>query len=295
MTNRLELNWKLDGFVDEQRYYCSETPFTAETKPSPKAILAGDVRTYTDTSIEAGKTYYVAVGSVKNGVEKLSEVRSVHAGDEHWDKVTALLHFDGDLIDASGKGTYTKTSGVTFSSTGALSGQAIKFDATYDYVSTNDPSAWQFGGGDFTLEFFVYLNDSSTAFQAIISKWSSSNGDCEFIFYRDSGSFRFDVRANNRSAYVVLLSAAQPTASQRTHVAISRQDNVFRMFYDGVKQHEQTSSVIINAAASALRIGELGTSGVPSVNGCIDEIRITKGVARYTENFTPPDAPFPSY
>ena len=66
MTNRLELNWKLDGFVDEQRYYCSETAFTAETKPAHKAVLAGDVRTYIDTDVEVNKTYYIAIGSVKN-------------------------------------------------------------------------------------------------------------------------------------------------------------------------------------------------------------------------------------
>ncbi|MBI1453695.1 hypothetical protein IL972_17540, partial [Acinetobacter sp. FL51] len=49
LTNRLELNWKLDGFVDEQRYYCSETPIDPENLPVPKAVLAGDVRTYVDT------------------------------------------------------------------------------------------------------------------------------------------------------------------------------------------------------------------------------------------------------
>ncbi len=77
MTNRLELNWKLDGFVDEQRYYCSETPIDPENLPAPKAILAGDERTYVDTDVEIGKTYYVRVGSVKNGVEKLSIVVSI--------------------------------------------------------------------------------------------------------------------------------------------------------------------------------------------------------------------------
>lgn len=72
MTSRLELNWKLDSFVDEQRYYCSETPIDVESLPSPKAILLADARTYTDTDIDAGKTYYVRIGSVKNGVEKFS-------------------------------------------------------------------------------------------------------------------------------------------------------------------------------------------------------------------------------
>ena len=77
MTNRLELNWQLDGFVDEQRYYCSETPIDLEDLPTPKTILAGDVRTYTDTAIESDKTYSIAFGAVKNGVEKLSTVVSI--------------------------------------------------------------------------------------------------------------------------------------------------------------------------------------------------------------------------
>lgn len=73
MTNRLELNWKLDGFVDEQRYYCSETPIDASSLPAPKAILPGDARTYTDSSIELEKRYHVRIGSVKNNIEKLSD------------------------------------------------------------------------------------------------------------------------------------------------------------------------------------------------------------------------------
>ena len=73
MTNRLELNWKLDGFVDEQRYYCSETPINLESLPVPKAFLVGDVRAYTDSdSIEIGRKKYIAISSIKNSVEKVS-------------------------------------------------------------------------------------------------------------------------------------------------------------------------------------------------------------------------------
>jgi hypothetical protein len=74
MTNRLELNWKLDGFVDEQRYYCSETAFTFETKPMPKAVLAGDVRTYVDNDVDVDKVYYTAIGALRDKTEKLSNL-----------------------------------------------------------------------------------------------------------------------------------------------------------------------------------------------------------------------------
>lgn len=77
MTNRLELNWKLDGFVDEQRYYCSETPIDPVNLPAPKAVLANESRSYVDAAIDVGKTYYVAVASVKNGVEKVSAIKEI--------------------------------------------------------------------------------------------------------------------------------------------------------------------------------------------------------------------------
>lgn len=77
MTNRLELNWKVDGFVDEQRYYCSEIPIDPLNLPVPKAILAADVRTYDDFDINLNKTYYVRIGSVGNGIEKISDEISV--------------------------------------------------------------------------------------------------------------------------------------------------------------------------------------------------------------------------
>lgn len=73
MTNRLELNWKLDGFVDEQRYYCSETPIDPENLPTPTAILTGNVRSHIDsTARELGRNYHIYVSAVKNNVEKIS-------------------------------------------------------------------------------------------------------------------------------------------------------------------------------------------------------------------------------
>ena len=99
MTNRLELNWKLDGFVAEQRYYCSETPFTAETKPSAKAVLANDARTYVDTAVDSSKTYYVAVGSVKNGVEKISEVKEINSHSYRYYRIY-ITENNGELYTA---------------------------------------------------------------------------------------------------------------------------------------------------------------------------------------------------
>ncbi|WP_213072333.1 hypothetical protein [Acinetobacter sp. WCHAc060007] len=115
MTNRLELNWKLDGFVDEQRYYCSETPIDTANLPVPKAVLAGDIRTYIDTDIEVGKTYYVRVGSVKNGVEKLSDEKAVTT-----DKLLVFMSLTSGIEDFGSLGlNWSKQGSITHSSEGA--------------------------------------------------------------------------------------------------------------------------------------------------------------------------------
>ncbi|WP_207667520.1 LamG domain-containing protein [Acinetobacter chengduensis] len=115
MTNRLELNWKLDGFVDEQRYYCSETPIDPENLPVPKAVLAGDVRTYVDTDIEAGRTYYVRIGSVKNGTEKLSDEKAVTT-----EKLLVFMPLTAGIEDFGSLGlNWSKQGSITHSSDGA--------------------------------------------------------------------------------------------------------------------------------------------------------------------------------
>lgn len=77
MTNRLEISWNLNGFVDEQRYYCSLAPINIESPPAAKVLLSGTVRTHTDTDVESDKTYYVCVSAVKNGIERFGEVKAI--------------------------------------------------------------------------------------------------------------------------------------------------------------------------------------------------------------------------
>ncbi|RKG36961.1 hypothetical protein D7V31_17150, partial [Acinetobacter sp. WCHAc060007] len=115
MTNRLELNWDLDGFVDEQRYYCSETPIDLENLPAPKAVLAGDLRTYVDTDIDIGKTYYICIGSVKNGVERLSDEKAVTT-----EKLLVFMPLTTNAVDYGSLGlTWSKQGSITHSSEGA--------------------------------------------------------------------------------------------------------------------------------------------------------------------------------
>ncbi len=77
-------------------------------------------------------------------------------------------------------------------------------------------------------------------------------------------------------------------------MALEREGGEIKMYVSGVKTGETWNvGSSFNFNQSTLRIGS--GVGTDSLNGHIDELRITKGIARYTKNFTPPDAPFPNY
>lgn len=178
MTNRLELNWKLDGFVDEQHYYCSETPIDPEILPVPKAILAGDLRTYVDTDIEVGKTYYVRVGSVKNGVEKLSNEKIVVASQF---TTVALLKFDGNLNDETGK-LFTSVGTTSFGSD--VNGQYAIFSENYVY--TNHSNDFDFAS-DFKIEVEASFSSlPSNNASALLGTYLNNDG-WVFQFRNDEG------------------------------------------------------------------------------------------------------------
>lgn len=293
MTNRLELNWSLDGFVDEQRYYCSETPIDIENLPSTKAVLAGDVRTYVDTDIEIGKTYYVAVGSVKGGIEKVSqELEIFSANDEHWDKVVSLLHFDGDLTDETSR-AWQKIGDSSFG--GGVFGSGLLL------TRPNSNSNGLYSNGvvldsDFTIECFV--NSSHTADeQCIVSCYKgfgSTGYTWEIILEKTAGILHFFHHSGTSGSYI-LKSSTKIADGVVHHIAVTREGSMMRLFIDG-NLHDSRVEFREYTSEAPLCIGyQHGGGSRYPYKGMIDELRITKGIARYTTNFTPPDAPFLNY
>ena len=301
MTNRLELNWKLDDLVDEQRYYCSETPIDVNNLPVQKAIIAGGVRTYSDTAIEVGKTYYVAVSSVKGSIEKVSQVIEISTGgDAYWSNVTSLLHFDeadapSDIKDEKGL-IWSLVNGAALSSLDSKFGSAKSMYTTSSatgYAISKQTNAFDFNSDDkFTLEFFYKkMNNGGNATPvAIVS--DSLGTTVRWAFF-----IRFGEKPNCAvyDGESTFLDASIGIANFKwTHFAYTKDGNTNKLFIDGILA-QTTTKATKGYPLSKIIIGkEQAHTGV-TFTGYVDELRITKGVARYTGNFTPPDAPFPSY
>lgn len=287
MTNRLELNWKLDGFVDEQRYYCSETAIDVNNLPLPKAVLAGDVRFYVDTDIDVGKTYYVAVGSVKNGVERLSEVRLVRAvgGDEYWDKVVALLHFDGDLTDEVG-GAWDNIGSPSITDTNHLFDKNLLFSGNgVQHIEKTFVDA--LGTDDFTIEMFI-RRAAHSDYRCIFDSRSGMNIDGIAIYTSSILTGNVPIIWTNTQ---VLSGVSEIPHSEWVHIAVCRRSGTLYYFTGGILQN--SANFTNNLTNKSVRLGAQ-REGFQSYGGHIDELRITKGLARYTEDFVPPTEPFPN-
>lgn len=166
---------------------------------------------------------------------------------------------------------------------------AILFDGTGDRVTFADHADWDLGSGDFTIEAWVRLVNTSGN-NMICGRVTS--GTSYFYFGFEGTTFRF--RDFHASANVVNISSVV-TISTATwyHCAIVRSGNNFMLFLDGVQQ----GSTVVDAdaltdRAVVLEIGSMTDNATYVMNGWIDDFRWTKGLARYTANFTPPTVTF---
>ena len=209
-----------------------------------------------------------------------------------------LLHGDG----TNGSATITDSSSspktVTAFGNAQIStaqskfgGSSISFDGNGDYIYSASNTGFVLGTGDFTVELFARFNAISD--QCLYDTLAlgadgqrpggvawvlQANGKLNFFH---NGAFRLE-------------STATLLANTWYHLVFYRLSGTFGYYVNGVSSGSGPLSIALTD--SCFTCGVVANSLTSySVNGHIDEYRITKGVARYTSNFTPPTAPFPDF
>jgi hypothetical protein len=163
---------------------------------------------------------------------------------------------------------------------------SMYFDGTGDWLTIIDKPELRFGTAPFTVEFFVYLGATGAA-RGLVAKGTSTTG---WLVSTDS---------SNKVVFTYTTSTITSTAalsgSQWYHIAVVREgtgSNQTKIYIDGTNDGTGTVSTDFNQTSIAY-VGANRTGG-DALNGYIDELRITNGYARYTANFTPPTAAFPT-
>ena len=218
--------------------------------------------------------------------------------DAYWSNVVSLLNFPG----ADGSTTFTDEKGKTWAANGnaqidtSLGYNAGLLDGTGDYIESADNADYEFGSGDFCVEQIARMTATGGQYTPIEKRGTGFTVGDWAVFVTPSNSlaiYSYDVDTGGNA---ILESAASSIAAGTPfHWAWTRSGTTMRLFLNGTQVATKTTSATLGDAATPLLIGKDNVSGGRFwMNGHIRASRITKGVARYTANFTPPTAPFPN-
>lgn len=175
-------------------------------------------------------------------------------------------------------------------------GASGSFDGTNSYLSTPDSADWNFGTGDFTIDFWMLRSGTPADYTGLIGASNTSNNGWELDLNHGANIDYLRWITNGSGTPAVDITASSAIGTGWNHVAIVRYGNTVTMYLDGSSVGSVTvTGWTINSAGLGVVIGR----GFPSYNnyyynGWIDELRISKGLARWTNNFTPPTAEYAS-
>ena len=193
-------------------------------------------------------------------------------------KVVMLLSMDNtQFTDTKGHAIFAQN--VT-SSAGKFGGAASFAGVRASYMTSPNSVDFGFGMQDFTMEAWV---NTSTGGNIVSLRTDGSSVYYSNVMRINGGKLEW---SNGQAWHPGKLSVP---ANSWAHVAVSRQSGKLRLFVNGVFDTEYNNTTDLGAARMAW-IGVL-EDGVIPFNGAIDDLRLTKGVARYTASFAVPIAP----
>jgi hypothetical protein len=155
------------------------------------------------------------------------------------------------------------------------------FDGTGDYLTIATNTTMDFSTGDFTVE--AWVNPTSLASDWFIISASGSGG----LFVGYAGGIGFGW---GRTAVAWDYRPGVLTTNTWQHVAVTRSGTSMRIFVNGTQAGTtQTLSTAYNLGTTSTTVGSQGANYY--LNGMISNLRVTKGQALYTANFTPSTTP----
>jgi Concanavalin A-like lectin/glucanases superfamily len=159
------------------------------------------------------------------------------------------------------------------------------FNGTSQYLSVPNSSNLALGTGDFTVETWFYVNNNSAAYWIIDSRNIGSDSGFNIFLETSSG---YNVRVFTNGAYLI---TATTTITPNTwyHVAFVRRSGISTIYVNGQGAGSVTDSTNYTQTG-ILRIG-VGWNSNNWFPGYISNVRINKGTALYTSNFTPSTVP----
>jgi YD repeat-containing protein len=168
---------------------------------------------------------------------------------------------------------------------------SIYFDGNRSSVSTPSATDFQFGAGDFTIETWVYQTNRNTgsygAYQHVVGQYEVTvNSNTSFALLVADG--RPEAAFWSGNAVAADVSAANPLPLNTwVHLAAVRSGNLVTLYVNGVSAGSAALTASLDISTRNVTVGADSARQI-GLSGYLSDLRVTKGVARYTANFTPP-------
>ena len=173
-------------------------------------------------------------------------------------------------------------------------GSSMYFDGTGDGLYIPNNINYTFGTGNFTIEFWIYFN-SITGYITLMSDGYTQVGG--WIIQTGNGTGKFTFYAGSIPTAIVSDTGSTVSTGTWYHIAIVRNNSVTTIYRDGTSVGSAADTSNYSYSSGSLIIGGGSGTGFNNyyLNGYLDDLRITKGYARYTSNFTAPTSAFPIF
>ena len=203
-----------------------------------------------------------------------------------------LLHCNGadgstTFIDSATGKTVTAVGNAQIDTAQSkFGGASALFDGNDDYLTIPDSADWDMGTGAFTVDYWIRF----------VSLATGAGRDCMVdvggvtlgFFIRYWGDQGLEISGSDAAG---ILTPWTPSLNTWIHVAVVRTGNSLMAFIDGTQIGSTFDCTAwnINQSAGVYIGSSIGNPTTEEVDGWMDEIRISKGIARWTANFTPPN------
>jgi hypothetical protein len=169
-------------------------------------------------------------------------------------------------------------------------GSSMYFDGTGDYLTVPANNVFATGTGDFTIEGWIYVTDLSAIRSICGTRTIADTTTGWNLAVLTDGSMQI----YDNTGYAAT-GAGSVVVNTWCNFAFVRQSNVIYSYINGIQRASTANTR--NWTQNTFWVGVTGgdpTNGALFL-GYIDDLRFTRGIARYTSNFTPPTQAFPTY
>jgi hypothetical protein len=262
----------MNGWIADMRF-----SDVAEYSPSnPSLFIVPESPLY-------GSTPTSGSGSTGNTVMHIATGKDLRVHDKS--QTVPYLNMDGTGL--SGEGTIAK-----------FGGNSMKFNGVGRYILGVETRTTGYDGDlfnlydadAFTIEAWIYVTDN-TGYNTIFHTGSGTVSDPSFTQWavQPTGELNY----YRSSTKVIASNQSEISNNTWYHVALTGDSGTLRLFIDGVlKSTVSNAASHYPSAGTDIHIGDRmsGASSVTPFGGYMQDVRITKGLARYTSTFTPPTA-----